>query len=139
MGIMKALDEAERTRIDALTEHMNFLTDIIKANKLHEPDCVAFSLPKDHGGPFGFASSMLDPQCHCWLDQDNRAEPGKAFASYHLKDEKLASMGYVNRYGAVKALLKDFPELSAVKSDANYWGKSYAIVEVIINPTESTE
>lgn len=116
-----------------------FLKQIIKDNKLHEVNCVAFSLPKDHGGPFGFASSMLDGQCHCWLDKDNQAEENHAFTWYHIKDEKLASMGFINRHYAVKGLLDQFPELSHVKSDPNYWAKTYSIVEVTINHQESAE
>ncbi len=125
--------------LDYVHEKIALLTSIIKANKLHEPTCVAFSLPKDHSGMFGFAASMADNQCHCWLDQENRTEDGKAFAHYHIKDQKLGTMGYVNRYGAVKALLEDQPVLSADKTRDHYWGKLYAIVEVTVNPTESTE
>lgn len=125
--------------LDYVQEKIAFLTSIIKANKLHEPDCVAFSLPKDHSGAFGFAASMADSKCHCWLDQDNRAPEDHAFTYYHLKEQKLATTGYVNRYGAVQALLKHNQHLSRDKSDANYWGKSYAIVEVTVQPTESTE
>jgi hypothetical protein len=133
---MNTVDEAH---IDENTRQIDFLIDIIKANKLHEPDCVAFSLPKDHSGPFGFTASMAYGHCHCWLDKDNRAEDGHAFTWYHLTNTELGKTGYVNRYGTVKALLESNEYLSRNRSDANYWGKSYAIVEVTLQPTESSE
>lgn len=132
------LDLIHRKSAEQQSE-IDFLTSIIKANQLHEADCIAFSLPKDHSGSFGFAASMSDPYCHCWLDRDNRAEPGKAFAFYHVKDEKLGTNGYVNRYGAVKALLEHDPSVSGTKNAQNHWNKTYAILEVTINPTESEE
>lgn len=125
--------------LDGIHTEIAFLKQIIKDNKLHQVECVAFSLPKDHGGPFGFASSMLDPQCHCWLDKDNRAEENHAFAWYRIKDIKLGTTGYINRYYAVKALLEEHPELSAVRSYPNYWAKTYSIVEVTVPETESTK
>lgn len=125
--------------LDHIHEKIAFLTDIIKANKLHEPDCIAFSLPKDHSGSFGFAASMTDKYCHCWLDQENRTEDGKAFAFYHVKDEKLSTYGYVNRYGAVKALLEYDKSVSGTKNSENHWNKAYAIMEVTTQPAESTE
>lgn len=125
--------------LDYVQEKIAFLTSIIKANKLHEPDCVAFSLPKDHSGAFGFAASMADGQCHCWLDQDNRAPEDHAFTYYHLKEQKLATTGYVNKYGTVKALLETYPFYSSDRKSDKYWGRFYAIVEVTVQPTESTE
>lgn len=120
---------------------LSFLMQIIKDNKLHEGNCVAFTLPKDHGGPFGFISSSLESHCHCWLDKDNRAEEGMGFSYYHIKDAELGTnLAYTNRYNTVKALLEDHPELSNVRSDPNHWSKTYAIVEVKVKPlTESAE
>ena len=133
------MDDVDRAHIDANTAQIDFLTEIIKANKLHEPNCLAFSLPKDHSGTFGFLGSMSEDHCHCWLDRDNRAEPGKAFAFYHVEDEILGTRGYVNRYGAVKALLEHDPSVSSTKRAENHWNKTYAIIEVTILPTESEE
>ena len=123
--------------LDHIHETIAFLTDIIKANKLHEPTCVAFSLPKDHSGPFGSLTSMTESHCHCWLDKDNTPEPGQAFAWYHKETEELSSLGYINRFHTVHALLEAHPDLSRDKKSEKYWGKTFYIVPVTINSTES--
>jgi hypothetical protein len=125
--------------LDHIHEKIAFLTDIIRANKLHEPDCAAFSLPKDHSGPFGSFASMSESQCHCWLDMDNRAEPGKAFTWYHKPTEELHTVPFINRYGTLHTLLKSHPELSRDKESENYWGKTFYILPVETDATESTE
>lgn len=125
--------------LDHIHEKIAFLTDIIKANKLHEPDCVAFSLPKDHSGPFGTFASMSEDQCHCWLDRDSTPKPGEGFSWYHKSTEELHTVAYLNRYHTLIDLLKAHPELSRDKKSENYWGKTYYLLPVSINPTESTE
>jgi hypothetical protein len=125
--------------LDHIHEKIAFLTDIIKANRLHEPDCAAFSLPKDHSGPFGSFASMSESQCHCWLDKDNIPEPGQAFSWYRKETEELHTEGYLNRFHTLNALLKAHPDLSRDKKSENYWGKTYYLIPVTINSTESTE
>lgn len=125
--------------LDYIHEKIAFLTDIIKDNQLHEADCVAFSLPKHHSGPFGTFASMADDQCHCWLDKDNTPEPGQAFSWYHKETKELHTQGYLNRFHTLTALLQAHPDLSRDKKSENYWGKTFYIVPVTINPTESTE
>jgi hypothetical protein len=125
--------------LDHIHEKIAFLTDIIKANRLHEPDCAAFSLPKDHSGAFGGLFSMADDYCHCWLDRDNPPEPGQAFSWIHIKDKELHTIGYINRFHTLTALLEAYPELSRDKKSENYWGKTYYLIPVTINSTESTE
>jgi hypothetical protein len=118
---------------------ISFLKQIIKENRLHERNCIAFTLPKEYSGALGFTAGMFEKECHCWLDKDNRAPEGHAFAYFHIRDKELAPTGYVNRYYAVQHLLEDHPELSAVRTDPNHWSKTYYIVEVSINPQESAE
>ena len=114
-------------------EQIAHLTAIIKANRLHEPTCVAFHLPVNDFAGFGnMFQGMAEKECHCWLDADNRSEEGKGFASYHLASKELGTTGYVNRHGAYLALLDAHPDLSSDSKSENHWSKTYAIVEVTI-------
>jgi hypothetical protein len=119
-------------------EQINFLTQIIKYNRLHEKYCAAFSTAK--GDFANMFQGMAEKSCYCWLDKDNVAEEGKGFASYHIESKTLGTVGYKNRHYAYLLLLKEHPDLSPNHEDPNYWGKSYYIVEVTVQtPTESTE
>lgn len=118
-------------------EQIAHLTQIIKANRLHEDTCVAFSTaPNDFAGFGSLFQGMAEKECHCWLDADNRSEEGKGFASYHLISKELGTQGYVNRHGAVLALLHAHPYLSTVRLSENHWSKTYSIVEVTIQPAQ---
>lgn len=117
---------------------VDFLTNLVKDNQLHEPYCVAFSLPKHHSGSFGFAASMADPYCHCWLDKDNKAPEGQAFGVYNKATEELGPVAYVNRYYARLGILQD-TKLSPEKNTEGYWGSQYLIVEVSVQPKNPAE
>ena len=136
---MKTVDEAH---IDENTRMIDFLTDIIKANRLHEAYCPAFGTAK--GDFANMFSGMLEKQCDCWLDKDNRTEEGRAVGVYHIETKTLLQDAfYVNRFYAREHILETYPDLSADPKSDNYWANTYYIVEVTVGPapetTESTE
>lgn len=118
-------------------EQIDFLSQIIKANRLHESHCPAFN---PHKGDFAnMFQSLTEQQCHCWLDQDNCAPYGGGFAAYHIENKKIDGEAYINRYYAVQRLLSFHPEVSEDTKAENYWGKTYYIVPVTTTAKESTE
>jgi hypothetical protein len=126
--------------LDNIQTRLDFFMNLAKANKLHEPHCVAFTLPKDHAGSFGTFASAGDKYCHCWLDYENRAPEGEAFGIYDIEAKELQpSACFLNQFYAVEYILQQNPHLSKEPSDENYWRKTYYVLPVTLNPTESTE
>jgi hypothetical protein len=117
-----------------MSTEIQFLTQIIKANRLHEPYCVAFDTYKGVlANPF---ASMIEKECHCWLDKDNKAEDGKGFGIYNVQDKTLLHEAFfINRYYTRRHILAIFPNLSEDPKSDDYWSKHYLIVPVQIRPT----
>jgi hypothetical protein len=121
-------------------EQIEFLTNIIKANRLHEPYCIAFSTqPPDWAGLHTMFSSMAEKECHCWLDEDNHAEPGKGFGVYHVRTKTLFQDAFFrNRYYTRRHILETIPDISADPKEDDYWAKAYVIVPVELRQAPET-
>ena len=133
------MDSVDQATLDANTAQIDFLTSIIKAYRLHEDYCAAFSTTK--GDFAGMFSGILERECHCWLDKDNRAPEGEGFGLYHIESkELLRDAYYVNRFYTREHILERLPHLSADPKSEDYWGKTYYIVEVTLKTeSETTE
>lgn len=106
---------------------IEFLTGIIRANRLHESHCAAFTTSR--GGLFDTFHSIIEKTCHCWLDQNNLLPEGKVIAAYNKETKDFDAELFRNRYWACKALLSRHPDLSGDPESPNYWGNTYLLIE----------
>jgi len=119
-----------------LQSQIDFLRTIIRANKLHEPLCPAFTTGKGEFG--GMFQGMAEKYCDCFISRSNpETDPAKGFGLFNIKEDNLVStLLFRSRADAVDHLVDNY-HLSRDKRDENYYQKQWYVVEAQAKSVEA--
>jgi hypothetical protein len=120
------MESQDSALFSALNQELHFIRRIIFANRLHEPDCTAFSPPENSVLPF---ASLGRAYCDCWISRNNpEPDPTKGYAIYEKATESLENILFRSRAAAVDYLTEEYGFSRDSKSD-RYWENTYLVIE----------